>query len=95
MIQCEGRCQYWYHYMCVAIDDNEYDYLSASEGKWECSACRKVHLPPLNSVDIFHFDFQNTTKTHCRAAVLCMTTLDLPLWYLFSIYQDNDSLHVA
>lgn len=52
--------------MFRGIDDDEYDYLSASEGKWECSGCRKVDLPPLNSVDavdVFHFDFQKNLPT--------------------------------
>ncbi len=65
-IQCEGQCQYWYHCACEGIDDHEYDCLSSSEGKWECSRCTRSDLPALNSVDavdVFHFDFQMNLPT--------------------------------
>lgn len=44
----------------------------------------------------FWFSTEPThTKAQFRATVLCKSALDLPLWYLFSYYQNNDDLHLT
>ena len=99
-IQCEGACQLWFHANCQSIDDHGYDLLSTSDDKWECAECRKSALPPFKSVDaidLFHFDFQKNLPTPKLTAgqQFYMRLLWTYLWYLFSIYQDNDGLYVA
>ena len=54
-VECEGECQYWYHYMCMEIDNDVYDHLSVSEEPWICSTCKKY--APFNTVNrmgVFH-----------------------------------------
>ena len=63
-VQCEGKCQSWFHATCVNIS-GEYDRLSTSDDIWECETCGGS-LPALNSVDavdVFHFDFQKIFPT--------------------------------
>ena len=65
-IFCEGECRSWYHARCVDISNDEYDSLTESEGKWECSECKSCDLPVFNSVDavdVFHMDFQQNLPT--------------------------------
>ena len=63
---CEGECHSWYHARCVDISNDEYDSLTESEGKWECSECKTCDLPIFNSVgavDVFHLNFQQNLPT--------------------------------
>ena len=96
-IQCEGACQLWFHATCQAIDDREYDLLSTSDDKWECTECRKSALPPFNSVDaidVFHFDFQKNLPTP-KLTVGQQFYMRLLWTYLFGIYSASTKIMSA
>ena len=85
-IQCEIDCMRWL----------EYDKLSKSDCFWQCSACKK-DLPELNSkdtVDVFHFDFQQNLPTP-KLSVGKQFYLRLLWTYLFGIYSASTRIHVA
>ena len=93
--------------VCALAWTTEYECLSSSENNWECSTC-KTDLPAFNSVDaidVFHFDFQKNLPTpkltvgqfYCRLLWTYLFGIysASTIWYLFSIYQDDDGVYVA
>lgn len=96
-IFCEGECRSWYHARCVDISNDEYDSLTESEGKWECSECKSCDLPVFNSVDavdMFHLDFQQNLPTP-KLTVGEQFYLRLLWTYLFGIYCASTQLTAA
>ena len=94
---CDGECQSWFHAQCVNIDDEEYTRLTESEGKWECPTCQNSDLPPFNSkntIDAFHFDFQQNLPTP-KLTVGQQFYLRLLWTYLFGIYSASTLLTAA
>lgn len=95
-ILCEDECQQWFHCECINMNEDEYTALSNSDATWQCSLCLNDFKPfnNVDSVDVFHFDFQQN-----------MPTLKLPvgeqfyqrlLWtYLFGIYSASNDLMAA
>ena len=63
-VQCDGHCSNWYH---VQITKTQYLELAKSTAPWECLKCRRPDLPALkfsiNTIDVFHFDFQQNLPT--------------------------------
>lgn len=95
-IQCEGECQYWFHCGCVSINDSDYELLGVSDSKWECPNC-STDLPALNSVDsidVFHFDFQKNLPTP-KLTVGSQFYLRLLWTYLFGIYSASTNVMMA
>lgn len=96
-VQCKGLCQYWFHCLCVGMDDDEYQCLSSSDAKWECSRCRRSDLPAHNSVDsidCFHFDFQKNLPTP-KLSVGQQFYARLLWTYLFGIYSASTKMMLA
>ena len=81
----------------LGISNGEYDCLTASDSKWECSKCSSADLPVLNSVDavdVFHFDFQKNLPTP-KLTVEQQFYLRLLWTYVFGISIQHDGLYVA
>ena len=96
-VQCESDCMLWFHIECVGVSDSEYTKLCDSENLWECPTCRGSNLPPFNivdSVDVFHFDFQQNLPTP-KLSVSKQFYLRLLWTYLFGIYSASTKITTA
>lgn len=96
-VQCESECQYWYHCTCLGISDGEYNCLTVSDARWECSKCRCVDLLMLisvNRIDVFHFDFQKNLPTP-KLTVGQQFYLRLLWTYIFGIYSVPTNVMMA
>ena len=72
VVQCEGKCEFWFHCSCVGTTEEEYEALSSTDISWICGAYQEG-LQPFNSVDavdIFHFDFMKNSQVDRWRAVL-------------------------
>ena len=96
-IQCESDCMLWFHAQCIHLTDDEYEALTDSDSIWECTSCRNSELPDLNSkdtVDTFHFDFQQNMPTP-KLTVGVQFYLRLLWTYLFGIYSASVQMTTA
>ena len=96
-VQCESVCMAWFHTRCIGLSDNEYAALCESNNFWECRNCRSSDLPRFNSVDtvdVFHFDFQQNLPTP-KLTVGKQFYLRLLWTYLFGIYSSSAKITTA
>ena len=96
-VQCDGHCNNWYHVQCLQITKTQYLELAKSTAPWECLKCRRPDLPALNSIntiDVFHFDFQQNLPTP-KLTVGKQFYLRLLWTYLFGIYSASTRITTA
>lgn len=97
-VQCEIiNCMLWFHIECIGVSDGEYSELCDSDDFWECPTCRSSGLPQFNSVDsvdVFHFDFQQNLPTP-KLSVSKQFYLRLLWTYLFGIYSASARITTA
>lgn len=95
-VQCENDCMMWFHTACLAMNDVEYSELCDSDKFWECSKCRSGFplFNSVDSVDVFHFDFQQNLPTP-KLSVSKQFYLRLLWTYLFGIYSASTRVTTA
>lgn len=76
-IQCESKCDRWFHASCAGISDVEYRKLSSDEKKkWVCNRfdCTEVGKPPLNIL-ISNFETISTQMAAKLSILNDLTTI--------------------
>ena len=83
-VQCDGRCNQWFHCTCVCLTKEDYDRLSCNaDAVWKCRGCSRDSF---NTIDVFHFDFEKNLPT--PKLTVGEQFYQRLLWsYLFGIYS--------
>ena len=73
----------------------EHDKSNKSDCFWQSLACKKdlLELKSQDAMNAFHFDIQQTLPTP-KLPVGKQVAMDILIWNIFCIHQDNYSIHV-